>query len=183
MRQKMKQQKTTRFQTKDLVYMALCAALITVCAWISIPAAVPFTLQTFAVFVTAALLGPRRGTLTVLVYMLLGFIGIPVFSGFKAGIGVLFGTTGGYIIGFLFTAFIVGFFTEKFGRKIVVLALSMVLGLAVCYIFGTIWFMVLYTSANGAIALGTVLSWCVIPFFLPDAAKILVAVILVNRFR
>ena len=89
------------FQTMDLAYAAVCAALMAVCSWISIPATVPFTLQTFAVFCTLGLLGGRRGTAAILVYLLLGALGVPVFAGFSGGIGILFGTTGGYLLGFI----------------------------------------------------------------------------------
>ena len=75
--------------TKDLVYIALAAVLICVCSWISIPMAVPFILQTFAVFCVLELLGGRRGTIAVCVYILLGAVGLPVFSGFTGGIGKL----------------------------------------------------------------------------------------------
>ena len=95
----------TRDNTKvlDLVYISIGAALIAICSWISIPTAVPFTLQTFAVFFVLLSLGGERGTLATLVYVLLGAVGVPVFAGFSGGIGILLGSTGGYIIGFLFT--------------------------------------------------------------------------------
>ena len=106
----------------------------------------------------------------------LGAIGVPVFAGFSGGIGVLGGPTGGYIIGFLFTALIVGLMTDFLGRKLWVLAVSMVAGLAVCYLFGTIWFMIaMHTDFVAA------LLTCVVPFLLADAAKIVVATVLVNR--
>ncbi|MBR6474866.1 MAG: biotin transporter BioY, partial [Lachnospiraceae bacterium] len=95
-----------KYTTLDLIYMAIGAALIAACSWITIPFMVPFTLQTFAVFTIVGLLGGRKGFLSILVYILLGAVGLPVFSGFKGGIGVLAGTTGGYIIGFLFIALI-----------------------------------------------------------------------------
>ena len=91
---------------QDITLIGLFTAVMAVCSWISIPATVPFTLQTFAVFLTCGLLGGRRGTLTVLVYLLLGAIGLPVFSGFTGGIGHLAGPTGGYIIGFIFSALV-----------------------------------------------------------------------------
>jgi hypothetical protein len=103
----------------DLVFVALFAAVMTVCAQIQIPfGEVPFTLQTLGVFIAASLLGWKRGTLSVIVYVLLGLAGVPVFAGFSGGIGVLFGPTGGYIIGFIFTALIVGLMTEKLGKKL-----------------------------------------------------------------
>ena len=85
---------------RELCATALGAALMTICAWISIPAQVPFTLQTFAVFFVTALLGLKCGTLSVIVYLLLGAVGLPVFAGFKGGLGSLMGVTGGYLLGF-----------------------------------------------------------------------------------
>ena len=93
-----------KYKTLDLIYMAIGAALIAVCSWVTIPLVVPFTLQTFAVFTVVELLGGKKGCLSILVYILLGAVGLPVFSGFKGGIGALIGTTGGYIIGFIFIA-------------------------------------------------------------------------------
>ena len=89
-----------RLRTRDLTYVALCAVLIAVCAWISIPAPVPFTLQTFGIFAALTLLGGRRGCYAVAVYLLLGLVGLPVFAGFQGGAGTLLGVTGGYILGF-----------------------------------------------------------------------------------
>ena len=117
----------------------------------------------------------------MLCYILLGAVGAPVFSGFKGGIGALLGTTGGYIVGFLFTALIVGLAVEKFGRSLPVLIVSMVLGILVCYAFGTAWFMVVYARKTGPIGLGTALGWCVFPYLLPDAVKIALASALTVR--
>ena len=167
----------------DLTLIALFTAVIAVCSWISIPAAVPFTLQTFAVFLTAGLLGGKRGTITVIVYILLGAIGVPVFSGFTGGIGHLLGPTGGYIIGFIFSAIVMWFAENRFGKSLRVLAASMIVGLIVCYAFGTAWFMTVYTRESGAIGLMTALGWCVFPYIIPDAVKIAVAVILCRRLR
>lgn len=89
-----------RLRTVDLVYVALFSVLIAVCAWISIPATIPFTLQTFGIFAALTILGGRRGTYATVVYLLLGAVGLPVFSGFQAGIGTLLGATGGFILGF-----------------------------------------------------------------------------------
>ena len=94
---------------------------------------------------------------------------------------LLFGMTGGYIIGFLFTALIVGFMCEKLGRKLWVLIVSMTLGLAVCYLFGTVWFMVVYTQKVEPIGFVSALGTCVVPYLLFDAAKIGAAAVLVNR--
>ena len=173
----------TRSKTYDIVYIAVFAVIMAICSWISIPAAVPFTLQTFGVFVAVGVLGGKRGTLSILVFILLGAIGVPVFAGFSGGIGVLAGTTGGYIIGFLFSALVMWAMESLWGKKPVIQILSMVVGLAVCYAMGTIWFMVVYTKTSGAVGLGTVLGWCVIPFIIPDLVKIALAFVLSRRVR
>lgn len=171
-----------KFRTLDLVYIGLSSALIAVCAWISIPLAIPFTLQTLGICLTSALFGAKRGTLATVIYILIGAIGLPVFSGFKGGIGVLFGSTGGYIIGFVFTALIVGLVADK-TNKLWALIASMAVGVLVCYIFGTAWFAVVYAKTNEPASLITILGWCVIPFLLPDAVKIVIAGILTNRLK
>lgn len=165
----------------NLVYVAMFAAIITICAQIQIPATVPFTLQTMGVFVAGGLLGWKRGTLSVVIYVLLGLVGAPVFAGFTGGAGVLFGLTGGYIIGFIFTALIVGMMADKLGKKLWVLAVAMIAGLLVCYAFGTAWFMVIYNTSMGGISLWSALTMCVIPYLPFDALKIILAVVLVNR--
>ena len=172
----------TRNKTRDMVYVAIFAVLIAVCSWISIPTTVPVTLQTFGVFVAVGVLGGKRGSLAVLIYLLLGIIGIPVFAGFTGGIGIILGNTGGYIVGFLFSALIM-WGTEKIVRKRTWgLALSMMLGLLVCYTFGTLWFMVVYIRDTGEIGLLTVLGWCVFPFMIPDIVKIVLALLVCRRF-
>lgn len=171
----------SKYKTQDLIYMAIGAALITVCSWITIPFIVPFTLQTFAVFTVVELLGGRKGGLSVLVYILLGAVGLPVFSGFKGGIGALIGTTGGYIIGFLFIALIYQISVNLLGNKIYVRVAAMIVGLIVCYAFGTAWFMVMYTRSSGAIDLATALGWCVTPFIIPDILKLTLAMFVSSK--
>lgn len=177
------EKKTKGFQTKDLAYVAVCAVLMAVCSWISIPAAVPFTLQTFAVFCSLGFLGGRRGTAAILVYLLLGALGVPVFAGFSGGIGILFGATGGYLLGFILMG-LVYWLGEQLSRGVRgVRIVSMILGLLLCYAFGTAWFMFVYARQSGAIALGTALAWCVIPFLLPDLVKLALALQLSGRLR
>ena len=177
------ERRTKGFQAIDLAYVAVCAALMAVCSWISIPATVPFTLQTFAVFCSLGLLGGRRGTAAILVYLLLGALGVPVFAGFSGGIGILFGTTGGYLLGFILMGLVywLGERLSMDSRNIRIA--SMVLGLLLCYAFGTAWFMFVYARQAGAIALGTALAWCVIPFILPDLVKLALALLLSGRLR
>lgn len=172
---------SARMKTKDMVCIAVFAVIIAICSWISIPATVPFTLQTFGVFLTVGVLGGRRGSLSVLIYLLLGAIGVPVFAGFSGGVGSILGSTGGYIIGFLFSAVVMWLMEHFLGKKIWVLALSMLLGLLVCYLFGTAWFMIVYANQSGAVGLWTALGWCVFPFIIPDLLKIAVALVVCKR--
>ena len=161
-----------------LVLSAVFVAVIAICSWISIPTTVPFTLQTLGIFIAAGLLGWKYGTLSVAVYILLGLVGVPVFANFSSGVGAIVGPTGGYIIGFLFTALAVGLITKFFGKKFYVLIIAMVVGLALCYLFGTIWFMIVYQCDFAA-----ALMMCVVPYLIFDGCKILLASILVNRLH
>ncbi len=180
-----------KFKTIDLILIAMFAALMAVCAWITIPATVPFTLQTMGVFLAIGLLGGKRGSLSVLIYVLLGAVGLPVFSGFKGGLGALLGTTGGYIIGFIASALIMWLIeklTEKLSAKdkkiaAIISIFSMLIGLIVCYAFGTAWFMVVYANTKEPISLMTCLGWCVFPFVVPDLIKIALAYVLTLRLK
>ena len=160
-----------------MVYTAVLAAALCVCSIVSVTIGdVPITLQTFSVCTAAALLGCKSGAACVLVYVLLGAVGLPVFAGMTGGVGILCGCTGGYIIGFIFTALIVGFAAEKFDRSLPALLISMSLGVLVCYAFGTPWFMFV-TKYDFATSLG----FCFTPFIAFDAIKIVLSAVIVNR--
>lgn len=176
-------QTRTNTKTYDIVYVALFAVLIAICSWISVPATVPFTLQTMGVFLAVGILGGRRGTLSVLVYILLGAIGLPVFAGFTGGVGILLGNTGGYIIGFLFSALVMWGIERLAGSSLAVQAVSMLIGLLVCYAFGTIWFLYLYNKNNDPVSIAVVLGWCVIPFIIPDLIKIALSLVISRRIK
>lgn len=171
---------------KNTVYqMALCglfAAITAVCSWITIPTAVPFTLQTFAVFCTLGALGGQLGTVSVLVYLLVGLAGVPVFAGFSSGLPALMTPSGGYLIGFLFTALAYWGITKIFGNKLLVTIIAMAAGLLVCYAFGTAWFVLVY-SRTEPVGILTALSWCVFPFIIPDGLKIALAIAISSRVR
>lgn len=171
---------------KGTVYkMALCglfAAIMAVCSWVTIPTTVPFTLQTFAVFCTLGALGGQWGTVSVLVYLLIGFAGMPVFSGFSGGISSLFTASGGYLLGFLFTALAYWAITSAFGNKLIVTIIAMAVGLLVCYAFGTAWFVLVYSKTE-PVGILTALGWCVFPFVIPDCLKIALAVVISSRVR
>ena len=174
-------QKTNK--TKDIVFIALFAVLIVVCSWISIPSVVPFTMQTFAVYLTLNYLGAKRGTVSIFIYLCLGLIGVPVFANFHSGIGALFGVTGGYMLGWLLSGLVMWLLEKLLGTKIWAQAISMLAGLIVCYIAGTAWFMVVYARNTGPIGIWSALLWCVIPFIIPDLLKLGLALWLSQRLK
>ena len=174
-----------KFQTKDIAYIGIFTALMAICSWISLPlpSGIPVTLQTFGVFLAVGILGGRRGTLAVAAYLLLGLVGAPVLAGFSGGVGSYLTPSGGYLVGFLFTALLMWGMERLLGQKKWLLLLSMILGLAVCYAFGTVWFMAVYARDTGPISLTTALGWCVFPYLLPDAVKLALAWLLSGELR
>ena len=171
-------EKKRKFGALDIAYIGIFTALLAVCSWITVPTVIPVTLQTFGVCAAAGFLGAKRGVMTVAAYILLGVVGMPVFSNFSSGVGQIAGPTGGYIIGFLFTALIVGAAADIFGRKIWAYAVSMVLGIAVLYAFGTAWYMFLTASPLSAALIS-----CVVPFLPGDALKIAAGAFLAKSVR
>ena len=158
-----------KLRTRDVALVGLFAALTVICAWISVPLGpVPVTLQTFAVFLAAALLGPRRGTLAVGVYILLGVVGLPVFSGFKGLNHVTFG----YVLGFLPLGLLTAAAEKLFPGRKLALPMGMALGLLVCYLIGTVWFWYVMHFRGTEYGFGKILSLCVVPFLVPDLFKL-----------
>lgn len=167
-------------KTKRICMIGIFAALMAVCAWITIPGPVPFTLQTFAVFLAILSLGGRDGFISILVYILLGAVGLPVFSGFRGGVGVLLASTGGYLVGFLLAALLMMLF-EKKGLTARILSAA---GAMVTYFaFGTAWYAVFYTAGGKPFSLTAVLMACVVPFVLPDILKIALAFVIAERIK
>ena len=165
----------------DLAFIAQGAVILAICSWISIPTAIPFTLQTFGIFCVLGILGGKRGLLSIMTFVLLGAIGVPVFSGFTGGFGIILGSTGGYILGFILTGLLYWLLESLFGTKLYVRILSMVAGLLVCYAFGTIWFMLVYSAKTAPVGFGAALTSCVVPFIIPDLIKIGLAVLVTYR--
>ena len=167
----------TRSQTASLVLCGLFAALTAICSYINIPLGftpIPMNLATLAVFMAGGLLGTKYGPLSMTVYVLMGAAGIPVFAGFQAGVGVLAGPTGGFLIGYIAAAFVIG----ALAKRSLDLALCMAAGLIVCYGIGTAWFM--FTTGT---SLMPALIACVIPFIPGDLIKIFIAALLVRRLH
>jgi len=175
-----------RVKTNDMAFIALGAVVIIVCSWISIPTVVPFTLQTFAIFFLLCLLGGKRATFSIVIYILLGAAGVPVFSGFKGGFGVLLGPTGGYVVGFVLMGLLYILCEKLLGGRMKKLSAAMpvmLAGLLICYAFGTAWFLFVYTGEAGRVGLLTALSWCVFPFIVPDLVKMVLAAVIAGRIR
>ncbi len=170
----------------NVTVLALCAlftALTAICSWISIPlpfTPVPVNLATFAVMLSGCILGPVYGTLAQIVYVLLGAIGAPVFSGGAGGLGIIAGPTGGYIICYMILAAVCGFITHMNSSaakpSIVKIALAMILGTLLLYTAGTIWFM--YVTGNKILPS---LMMCVVPYLPGDALKMIVGIAIIKR--
>lgn len=171
------------FRTLDLIYIALFAVLIAISAWITIPLAVPFTFQTFAVFLSLMILGGQRGFYAILVYLLLGLAGLPVFSGFQAGPGALLGAGGGYLLGFPVAALLYCRLRPALESSRHADFLAALAGLLVCYGTGTVWFLVVYTRNSGSVGLTAALGLCVVPFLIPDLIKLSLAASMASRLK
>ncbi len=167
------QNKVQRIKTRDLVITGMFTAIICVLSQISIPVPpIPFTLGLLAIFLTGALLPPRFAFLSVLVYLLLGAFGVPVFAGFKGGLQNLTGMTGGYLAAYPIMALIIALSCKLLKKyKVLALAVGMTAALLVCYLLGTAWFTVITDKS-----FYTALTLCVFPFIAFDIIKIVLAI-------
>lgn len=163
---------------RDITKIALMTALTVVCSWITVPYTVPFTLQTFAVFFALEFAGGKNGGISYLIYIILGGIGVPVFSGFNGGVGHLFGPTGGYLFGFALSCVIFILFENVLTRSRAIHASVLAFCLLSCYLCGTLWFSV-YTGR----ALLSSFVLCVLPYVVPDVLKILLACYISYKLR
>lgn len=167
-------------KTFEICQIAFGAVIITICAWIMIPTAVPFTLQTFGVFTILQLLGGRKGLITICLYLLMGLLGLPVFSGFTGGPAVFLNVTGGYLVGFVLMAlcFLIG--EKVFAKRKRFDVIMLVAGLIVCYAFGSVWLAYIY---GGIDMFYKACSVGVLPFIVPDAIKLVLSVTVSKMVR
>ena len=164
-------EKTKQINTRQLTLIGVMAAVTCILGPLSLPiGVVPISLTNLVIYFAIYALGGKRGTLSYIVYLFIGLVGIPVFSGFSGGLPKLFGPTGGYLIGFVFMAFISGIFIDKFSNKIYMCFLGMVLGTIVTYIFGTSWL-----SYEAHMPFYKALTVGVLPFIPGDIVKITIA--------
>ncbi len=169
-----------RAAIRGLVYAALFGALTAAGAFIIIPLPpVPITAQTFFLNIAAALLGGPLGAASQFIYVMLGIVGIPVFSGGKAGLGVLFGPTGGYLLGFIIAAFVIGLITKtKKDAGIFWYIFAMLIGMVIIYSLG-----VLQLSFVAKLSFAKALAVGVLPFLPGDIIKIVLAAIISSRLK
>lgn len=173
--------KEFKIKLKDIVYIALFVALITVCSYIQVPLPVPFTLQLFAIFLAIYLLGPFKSFITILLYLLLGLIGVPVFAGFKAGLSAFYSPTGGFLLGFLTKPLIYLPFYIFNKKNELFYLLSMSIGLLITYIIGSSFF--IYVFKKGEISLLSALTITIFPFIIPDILKLILAFFIGRKLK
>lgn len=167
---------------RKMARCALAAALMCLCAWIAIPVGdTVFTMQTFALFLTLFLLGGKWGCAAIVVYLALGVAGLPVFTGFRGGLGVLLGATGGYIGGFLLCGGVY-WLASTLGKGKSWQLWGMALGMLCCYTAGTLWYALGYLRGS-SVGVGFVLARCVAPYVIPDAMKLVLAYRLAQRLK
>lgn len=165
-------------RTYAMAVTALMTAVTCIVAPLSIPIGpVPISLTNFAIYLTLYLLDWKKGTLSYLLYLLIGLVGLPVFSGFTGGVAKLAGPTGGYIIGFIPMAVIAGLVIDRTHSRWIHLA-GMIVGTIVCYAFGTVWF-----CMQSGMVFAAALSICVFPFIPGDLAKMLIVIAIAPQIR
>ncbi len=166
-------------RVRNMAAVAVMTALMCVLGPLSVPVGpVPFSLQVFVVYLSVYALGARRGALAVVLYLLIGCVGLPVFSGFAGGPGKLFGPTGGFLVGFVPLAVVSGWFIDRWESNVVVQFAGMLLGLGTLYLFGAVW---LAKVAN--LSFDTSMAAAVYPFVPVDALKIVLAILLGRVLR
>lgn len=167
--------------TSRMALIGLMTAILCIIAPFSIAlpfSPVPLSLGTMAIYFCVIVLGMKRGTISVILYVLLGLAGLPVFSGFSGGAGRLLGPTGGYILGYIFMALICGFFIDRFSHNKPACVAGMLLGTAVCYLFGTLWL-----AYQTSLTFSQALLSAVVPFLPGDIIKLACAALIGFQIR
>ena len=171
--------KKEKLQIKQMAIIAIMTAVTCVLAPLSLPIGpVPISLTMLAIFFSLYILGMKKGTLSYVIYLLLGLVGVPVFSGFTSGPAKLFGPTGGYLIGFIPMALVAGWFIDRYAGKWVQCLLGMVLGTLICYAFGTLWL-----AYEAGMDFYAALLAGVIPFIPGDLIKMVIAILVAPKIK
>lgn len=170
---------------KTMSITALSTSFIILCSWLTVPFVIPFTMQTFSLFLILLSFGGKVGLLSVLLYLTLGAFGVPVFSSFGAGFGVLLGPSGGFLWGFAVMAFVYLCFERFHQNKPILRVVALSFGLLACYMNGA-WFYALYCNSFAGVDFGSfvsALSVFVLPFTIPDAFKLILAFAIYRKIR
>lgn len=156
---------------RKIIKIAIFASMLAVMSpWSINISIIPITFALFAIYLIGAVTKGFDGLFATMIYIVLGIIGLPIFSSFRSGISVIVGPTGGYIVGYLPCILCVSLITSINKKKIFLYPLSMIIGTFFCYLLGTIWYVILTENS-----IGYAISVCVLPFILGDMIKIIVA--------
>ncbi len=165
--------------TKHLALIGVMAAVLCISGPLALPVGpVPISLGSFAVYLTVYILGMKKGTISICIYILLGLVGIPVFSSFSGGVGKVMGPTGGYIVGYILLALIFGFFIDKWKTNYGLILLGMVFGTIALYLLGTAWL-----AYQAKMSFSAALAAGVLPFIAGDIVKMIVAMLVGQQVR
>jgi len=176
----MKQEKN-KILVSDMTIIAICTALLCVIAPFSVPLPmmpVPLSLATAAIYLFSYILDMKKAVATCALYIMIGVVGLPVFSGFKGGIAVILGPTGGYIIGYIFLTLIISFIIKNSKDNMVMYVLGMLVGTIVLYTFGTVWIIV---STHMQVSKAVMV--CVVPFIVGDVLKMVSCVLVAKNIK
>lgn len=168
---------------KNSILIALFSVIILICSRIAIPTVIPFTLQSLGVFLALGILGGKKGCLSLLLYITLGLIGIPISATGEAGFALFVGPTAGYFIGWILCGIIFWIFECQMGNSNKTRLIFLSLGTIICYITGTAWFICVYAYNNNPIGLWSALCYCVFPFIFFDAVKLIIANIIADKLH
>lgn len=168
-----------KLSIQEIATVSVVTALLCICAPFTIPIGpIPLSAANLMMFLGVYALGRKKATLSCFIYLCIGLIGIPVFSGFGSGPGKLFGPTGGYLMGYIFMVWIAGTFIDRFIDRIYLCIAGMLLGTLVLYVLGTIWL-----SFQAEMTFWAALSAGVLPFILGDLIKIVIAAVIGAKLR
>ena len=171
--------------TYNISLIAFFTTLLVISSWFTIPFVIPFTLQTLVIFIFIQVLDLKKSVVILLIYFLLGIIGIPVFNSFQSGLVVFIGPTGGFLIGFIPMIIVSKLLTLNKSNKTsksknLSTFISLFIGLVCCYVISVLWYILIYDTSTNVLSAFSIL---VLPFIIPDIIKIIISIMIVKRFN
>lgn len=167
----------------EVTEIAMFVVILIICSWISIPTVIPFTMQTFAIFLAICVLGGKKTSMVVFIYLLMGSIGLPVFSGFCGGAGCLVGNTGGFLVGFFIASLVIWGLEHIVGLNSWIRWIQMTVCIMICYFIGVVWYMAITQIPFYSETVMPIISVYVLPFVIPDGIKMILAYYLSKRIK